>query len=238
MGMKVGSGGGFGGLFASAAKGGGKGKGKGKNGKGKDGKPTNWRKENKKRKAEKLKRKSDQAEKKARGILCDAEDGVQPDEECFWEPSWDTLGPLQAVGESTERNKLGQRVKNAGILGGAFTPAPEMISVKAVEAAAKARKEALAGGEVESRKRRQQRERRQRQLALTLGAPPGAQRPLSLKDSRRESGHSGAATTTAAQPAKLAHPQPAAAAIAQSSGPLKKGLLKKKRRRSSLRGVL
>merc|ERR1712129_386254 len=102
------------------------------------------------------------------------------------------------------------------------------ISVKAVEAAAKARKEALAGGEVESRKRRQQRERRQRQLALTLGAPPGAQRPLSLKDSRRESGHSGAAATTAAQPAKLAHPQPAAAAIAQSSGPLKKGLLKKK----------
>eukprot|EP00435_Cladocopium_sp_Y103_P011415 s1202_g3.t1 len=96
-------------------------------------------------------------------------------EELFWEPNWNTLGPMEDVKEKGDINRLGRKREKVGKddfgFGVILNRAPAMRSKKSAEAEAGSDDEGALG---QSRKARAQRRRRQRKLlAIQNGEAAG-----------------------------------------------------------------
>lgn len=159
-------------------------KGKGKGGKGKGKGKT----KGKFLKKKKLKKQSEEAASAAKDTK-EAED-EEDEEELFWEPNWNTLGPMEEVKEKGDINRLGRKREKVGKddcgFGVILNRAPAMRSKKSAEAEAGSDDEWALG---QSRKARAQRRRRQRKLlAIQNGEvePPPSKRPA-LEDVPPES---------------------------------------------------
>eukprot|EP00434_Breviolum_minutum_P040550 symbB.v1.2.036033.t1/scaffold4992.1/size32023/3 len=87
----------------------------------------------------------------------------EDEEELFWEPTWNTLGPMEEVKDKGDINRLGRKREKVGKddfgFGVILNRAPAMRPKKSAEADSP--EEAETG---QSRKARAQRRRRQRKL--------------------------------------------------------------------------